>query len=145
MTSTESAARSIVLRILCVALGAALVGVSLTGAIWIQRHATDSRAGRLPVYLLLPLLPRLHPYFTSTDLARRRTILWDSCAAWLIGWSGPIVAFAWLRLGHFGVIMALLLLSGPFLGVFSCLSAAAIDEVVRDVRSRRGRRRSLTS
>jgi hypothetical protein len=120
--------------------GAYVVGVLL------ERWVKDIKGGKLAMYILMPLLPRLHPYFASADAKEQRLVLRDTCIACLVGWTGPVLAAIRLALGSFPLLpTSIAIFSGVFLGGFSYFAAGGLEAALRYYRERRIRSDAPTS
>jgi hypothetical protein len=125
---------------LYVIVAAAFFAAAYVAGVLLGRWVKDIKAGKLAMYILMPLLPRLHPYFRNAEAKDQAIVLRDTCLACLVGWSGPVLAAIRLALGSFPLLpTSIAVFSGVFLGGFSYFAAGGLEAVLRYYRERRTR------
>jgi hypothetical protein len=140
MSEARSKTRLFVYRMLYVIVAAAFFAAAYVAGVLLERWVKDIKAGKLAMYILMPLLPRLHPYFASADARDQRIVLRDTCLACLVGWSGPVLAAIRLAVGSFPILpTSIAIFSGVFLGAFSYFAAGGLETALRYYRERRTR------
>ena len=140
MTAARSKTRLFVYRMLYVIVAAAFFAAAYVAGVLLERWVKDIKAGKLAMYILMPLLPRLHPHFASAEAKEQAIVLRDTCLACLVGWSGPVLAAIRFALGAFPLLpTSIAIFSGVFLGAFSYYAAGGLEASLRYYRQRRAR------